>query len=121
MRNLMTSPVGQYRSTDGSVIEIYGGIGDESNGAFVLSVSPRRAILCLASSDKGWEHVSASLQTRCPTWDEMKRIKEMFFLPEEVVMQLHPAKSSYVNNNPNVLHLWRPTLMAIPLPPVSFV
>lgn len=35
--------------------------------------------------------------------------KDMFFKEDEIVVQYHPAKSEYVNNMPNCLHLWRPT------------
>ena len=65
----------------------------------------------------GWEHVSASMKNRPPNWAEMCYIKGLFWGDEEVVMQLHPARSQYVNLHPNCLHLWKPTHEAIPLPP----
>ena len=68
-----------------------------------------------------WNHVSASLQTRCPTWEEMCRIKKLFFFPEETVMQLHPPESQYVNCHPYCLHLWEPVKLTIPLPPSIMV
>lgn len=68
-----------------------------------------------------WEHVSVSLPNRCPTWDEMCFIKDMFFEPEEAVMQLHPRQSEYVNCHPHTLHLWRPVDVAIPEPPAIYV
>lgn len=60
------------------------------------------------SDGSGWDHVSVSLATRTPTWEEMCWVKRLWFLPEEVVMQLHPAESEYVNYHPFCLHLWRP-------------
>ena len=77
----------------------------------------------------GWDHVSvharfikdSKLQMRCPTWDEMCYLKDLFFEDEECVMQLHPSKSNYVNNHPYVLHLWRPLTETIPTPPNLFV
>ena len=51
-----------------------------------------------------------------PTWDEMCWIKNMFFYDDEVVVQYHPAKSEYVNNMPNCLHLWRCTDREMPTP-----
>ncbi len=45
--------------------------------------------------------------------------KDMFFKEDEIVVQYHPAKSEYVNNMPNCLHLWRPTNGALPTPPSS--
>lgn len=64
-----------------------------------------------------WEHVSVSLPTRCPNWPEMCFIKDLFWAEDEVVMQLHPARSNYVNNHNFCLHLWRPLKGEIPLPP----
>ena len=101
----------------------YGSLGDAKNGAFKVFVGGR-SFFVIASSGGGWEHVSVSpggKKSRCPTWDEMCAIKDMFFEEEEAVMQLHPAKSEYVNNHPYCLHLWRPLEREIPLPPVKFV
>ena len=60
-------------------------------------------------------------QNRCPTWEEMCAIKDMFFNDDEVVMQLHPAKSEYVNIHNYCLHLWKPINAKIPVPPRCFV
>ena len=68
-----------------------------------------------------WEHVSVSLNNRCPNWKEMCFIKDLFWDAEDCVMQLHPPKSSYVNNHPNCLHMWRPVQVGIPVPPEIFV
>lgn len=74
--------------------------------------------LVLASTGAGWEHVSVSLpnKKRCPTWEEMCAIKDLFWDPEEVVVQYHPARSKYVNCHPYVLHLWKPTGRELPAP-----
>ena len=71
----------------------------------------------MASRGGGWEHVSVSLDNRCPNWPEMHHIKELFWDDEEAVMQLHPPKSDYRNFHPHCLHLWRPMTSEIPLPP----
>lgn len=98
------------------------GVGT-GNGVF--AVKRKGQVLRMIASDdsggEGWEHVSVSLADRCPTWDEMCFVKDLFFLPEESVMQLHPPESDYVNNHPYCLHLWRPTTAAIPLPPAIYV
>lgn len=75
-------------------------------------------LVMIASDGKGWEHVSVKVETakRCPNWEEMCFVKSLFWGPEDVVMQLHPAESEYVNNHPNVLHLWRPITGTIPVP-----
>lgn len=67
-----------------------------------------------------WDHVSVSLPDHCPSWSQMSFIKDLFFEPHEVAMQLHPV-SEYVNNHPYCLHLWRPLRAAIPLPPSILV
>ncbi len=64
-----------------------------------------------------WEYVSVSLERRTPTWEEMQMVKEWFWGPEEVVMQLHPARSEYVNMHPHCLHLWKPIGVDLPVPP----
>lgn len=75
----------------------------------------------IASWGQGWDHVSVSTRNRCPSWDEMCIIKDVFFHPYEAVMQLHPPESEYVNNHPYCLHLWRPQEQPIPLPPSIMV
>lgn len=67
-----------------------------------------------------WEHVSVSLENRCPTWDEMCFVKDLFWEPEECVIQYHPPRSKYVNNHPYVLHMWKPP-RKIAMPPIELV
>lgn len=71
----------------------------------------------------GWEHVSvAPYQKRItPSWDDMCRIKEIFFKEDECVVQYHPPKSQYVNNMQNCLHIWRPLNETMPMPPSILV
>lgn len=75
------------------------------------------------SNGGGWEHVSVCPYKRSytPTWDEMCAVKDMFFHEDETVVQYHPAKSEYVNNMPNCLHLWRPLEAELPTPPAIMV
>lgn len=75
------------------------------------------------SNGAGWEHVSVAPYNRriVPSWDDMCRLKDMFFREDETVVQYHPAKSEYVNNVPNCLHLWRPTEAEMPTPPAIMV
>lgn len=87
----------------------------ESAGSFRVYVNGR-SFHVLASVDKTgeretWEHISVTPrnQKRCPTWDEMAAIKDMFFYPEEEAVQFHPKHSKYVNQNEYCLHIWRPT------------
>jgi hypothetical protein len=88
-------------------------------------MGPTGAVLRILSSGHDseymWEHVSVSTQHRIPNWIEMCFVKDLFWHPEEAVMQLHPPKSDYVNHHPYTLHLWRPMRQAIPLPPSILV
>jgi hypothetical protein len=60
-----------------------------------------------ANNLTGWEHVSVSGKKRNPNWDEMCKIKDLFWDLEETVIQFHPKKTSYVNLHPFCLHLWK--------------
>jgi hypothetical protein len=75
-----------------------------------------------------WEHVSVSVRNRkgapvnrCPTWGQMCRVKDLFWLPEQAAVQFHPPRSQYVNHHPNCLHLWRPLQHELILPPSEYV
>lgn len=68
-----------------------------------------------------WEHVSVSLRRRCPTWQEMEYVRDLFWLPEELVLQFSVPRAKHINAHPHCLHLWRPLGMEIPLPPPSTV
>lgn len=121
---------------------------DGNNGAFSLeSPEPgwRLALICSDGTEAPkmprWEHVSVhayreqrvevvgllgrgskpGLKQRTPTWKEMAYVKDLCWDGEDVVMQLHPKRSEYVNNHPHVLHLWRPVGFEIPTPPSIFV
>lgn len=56
------------------------------------------------------EHVSVSptRKYKIPSWNDMCKLKDIFFDDEEEVYQIHPPKSEYVNLDTNCLHLWRP-------------
>ncbi len=71
--------------------------------------------------DLFWEHVSVSLKQRCPTWDEMCFVKDLFWADDEVVIQYHPAKSNYVNDFKTCLHLWKPIGVELPTPEVKLI
>ncbi len=112
---------GRFASTD----------ADGNNGMFVVNLSKQKEppppievpamFTVIASDGGGWEHVSVSLNTRTPTWEEMCRIKDLFWGDEDRVVQFHPPRSEYVNNHPHCLHLWRPTGVTMPFPPPSYV
>ena len=100
---------------------------DETRGANGCFVIPHYKVAdyffnVIVSDGMGWEHVSVSLTSnkrkveRCPTWEEMCYIKDLFWDEHETAIQYHPAKSEYVNNHQYCLHLWNPTQQDIPKP-----
>ena len=94
----------------------------EKRGAFYLPGPCGMELKVIAGDEDQeeeifWEHVSVSCRNRTPNWTEMCYVKNLFFAPDEVVMQLHPAKDNYVNIHDYVLHMWKPTRETIPLPP----
>lgn len=102
----------KYRVRSGRMAsdESYG-----NNGAFMVPFES--FTFCVIASDgEGWEHVSVSLPTRTPSWKQMCFIKNLFWDDDDCVVQYHPAKSDYINNHPNCLHIWRPTDQKIPVP-----
>lgn len=100
---------------------------DGNNGVFVLPLTKFTTAFVIASDGFRWEHVSVHVKMapdgkkRIPTWEEMCKIKEVFWDDEDVVVQYHPKKSEYVNNDSTVLHLWRSTDIPIPTPPSVLV
>jgi hypothetical protein len=100
----------------------YGSLTGDDFGAFKIPGPHGEQLMIIASpgdahEDVPWEHVSISARHRCPNWKEMCFVKDLFWDEEEAVMQLHPPKSTWINNHNYCLHLWRPTHCEIPLPP----
>ena len=96
-------------------------------GAFRL-IAPGGTLLVVVSSgpasldnDTGWEHVSVSAEQRCPSWDEMSWVKDIFWDKHEMAVQYHPPESQYVRCHPFCLHIWSSTTMPIPMPPMLLV
>ena len=85
--------------------EVYGGM---------VSWPDFTGSVCFGMNENGcMEHVSISSRKRhqLPTWPVMVRLKNMFFRPDEMVVQIHPEEARYFHGLPglpNVLHLWRP-------------
>lgn len=79
-------------------------------------------IRCMVSDGMGWEHVSVTVShknkdsSRCPTWEEMCWVKDMFWNESDVVVQYHPAKKDYISMHPYCLHLWKPIGVLLPTP-----
>lgn len=97
--------------------------------SYAFPYSESVTLLAIVSSSFGWEHVSVSPRIpatmdpkgRTPRWEEMCFIKEKFWGDDEMVVQYHPAKKDYVNNHPDVLHMWKPVDKDYPTPPKELV
>jgi hypothetical protein len=92
---------------------------DGFNGAFDFSLrGEARRIFCVCSDGMGWKHISVSFgpNKSTPSWELMCRVKDLFFEPEDWVVQFHPPQSEYVNNHPGCLHLWQCTEDRQPTP-----
>jgi hypothetical protein len=103
---------------------------DGNNGFFLIPGSLKRpyALRCIASDGSEWvdlELPPPRMGTRQrldrSAWEEMCLVKSLFWDAEDVVWQLHPPKSEYVNNHPYCLHLWRPIGIALQRPPAITV
>jgi hypothetical protein len=89
-------------------------------GAFEMPGPCGERLLIIASDgmdEVRWEHVSVSTKRRIPNWIEMSFAKDLFWEPEDCVVQFHPPRSAYVNNHPRCLHLWRYLGGDFPMPP----
>lgn len=81
----------------------------------------RKPMAVVWSFGGGWEHVSVSYPNHCPSWDEMCKVKDMFWNEDETVVQYHPKKSEYKNLHPYCLHLWRKVGEDFEQPPKEYV
>lgn len=73
------------------------------------------------SYQMGWEHLSVSMPSRTPTWEQMCIMKDIFWNKNEVCVEYHPREEDYVNNHKHCLHIWRPTHEPLPIPPSILV
>lgn len=94
----------------------------EDGGQGIIALPQWRGTV-IWSTGAGWEHVSVSPEIKriVPTWDDMCKIKDIFFGDDEAVIQIHPPKDEYVNIMPNCLHLWRCSYKEMVLPPSCLV
>lgn len=99
-----------------------GSYGDNKVGFFWIPKA-KGYYQVYATTGGGWDHVSFCLLTengkfekRIPKWNDVCKIKEMFFDSIEDVVEIHPKAEDYVNEHPYVLHLWKPTVKEMPIP-----
>ena len=100
-----------------------------NNGLFIIPFKAKKSgqklRMCVVCGDEaGWEHVSVSIKNenmedtnRCPTWEEMCHVKNLFWDSEDCVIQYHPPESEYVSMHHYTLHLWRKVGSEFETPP----
>ena len=121
--------VDEIKQTSGMVIKKEGkdGFGgtvfpiEYKNGKVKIVKDINKALHFMFSWGCGFEHLSVSTPIQCPTWEQMCKMKDIFWRDDEVCMQLHPKKEDYVNCMQYCLHIWRPIDKEIPMPPSIMV
>ncbi len=51
----------------------------------------------------------------------MAWVKSLFWKDDECVIQFHVPTQDHINYHPNVLHMWRPIGIVLPMPPSDAV
>lgn len=108
-----------FHTPDPTIAEPVG--NPESEPAAFLMDSPFDQVVSLfvlSGRLQGWEYCQVTAPERCPTWDEMKAVKDLFWDAEDCCLQLHPPQSRYINKSVFSLWVWRPTDSEIPQPPL---
>lgn len=121
--------IDEIKQTSGIVIKKEGkdGFGgtvfpiEYKNGKVKIVKDIDKALHFMFSWGCGFEHLSVSTPIQCPTWEQMCKMKDIFWRDDEVCMQLHPKKEDYVNCMQYCLHIWRPIDKEIPMPPSIMV
>ena len=111
----------EIRADSRILIEV---MSDDGGAGFIPNLDPKksnRQARVVWSIGGGWDHVSVSWTNRTPTWEEMAKVKRLFFYPEEVCVEYHPAESEYVSYHPFCLHIWRYQQPGMPMPPAWMV
>lgn len=119
MRNSPNLKIEKYRVTDGD----YGTHQTWGNNGMFLIPFKALVLRVVCSDGCGWDHLSVSIEgvKRCPHWDEMKHVAELFFRDDEWSVQFHPSRKEYVNNHEWTLHIWRPQHQPLYHPPFAMV
>jgi hypothetical protein len=113
---------GPWSSKTGDTFGVFSHLMD--NGVTLVMIATNGDPNTLETGE--WEHVSVharqpkldgSIEARIPTWDEMCKVKQLFWERHETVVQYHPPEENYVNVHDHVLHLWRPINKELPAPP----
>lgn len=86
-------------------------------GGYYYDVISGKNLNFIFSYQMGWEHLSVSMPSKTPSWDQMCRMKDIFWNKDEACVEYHPKEEDYVNMHKHCLHIWRPTEEYLPTPP----
>jgi hypothetical protein len=117
MRNL--DELNNFRRLDWE-LHNYGVVGNAHGGCFCVPYE-NVELMVIASDGGGWDHISISLKSRCPTWEEMEHVRRHFALPHEVWLQFGLPAKDHINLHPYCLHWFRPQHRKVSLPPPIMV
>lgn len=81
----------------------------EPGGVILQNPALRLGVVLSASEEsdgKRWIHMSVSHQSRLPTWQELREMKDLFIGKDRLAVQILPREKDYYNMHPHVLHLW---------------
>ena len=53
-----------------------------------------------------WWHVSVSRENRLPTWQDIRKVKDLFVGADEKAIMVLPSDDEYVNVHPYCMHLY---------------
>lgn len=112
-------PIEEIKKTTNLIIDAEAP-NDGMGGRYYDSISGKW-LHFIFSYQMGWEHLSVSMPNKTPTWDQMCKMKDIFWGDDETCIEYHPRKADYVNNHPHCLHIWKPTEEMLPTPPSIMV
>lgn len=81
----------------------------QEGAAYRHRLWPMTLIWSVAREEDGrlWQHMSMAHRDRTPTWAELIGAKEWLMGTTTYAYQVAPPRAVYVNEHPNVLHLFR--------------
>lgn len=90
---------------------------NDGMGGKVYDITTGKWLNFIFSYQMGWEHLSVSMPSKTPSWDQMCMMKDIFWNKDEACVQYHPKEEDYVNMHKHCLHIWKPTEVELPTPP----
>jgi hypothetical protein len=68
-------------------------------------------LLIIASAEliagERWWHVSLARPNRLPSWDDIRKVKDVFVGRQNTAVSVLPSEDNYVNHHNFCLHIWR--------------